>query len=389
MRSVNCIVYEGGRVQCVYSPNIEISKNVLSLHIMAESENRWFTERLEQWYLDHARDLPWRHTRDAYRIWVSEIILQQTRVAQGLDYYLRFIERFPDVTSLAVAHEDEVMKYWQGLGYYSRARNMHAAAKDIVARFNSAIPSNFQDIRSLKGIGDYTAAAIASFAYNLPHAVVDGNVYRVLSRLFDVDIPIDTPAGKRYFAELAQSLLHKENPGLYNQALMELGALQCLPQGCDCSNCPLQEMCAAYASGKVDKLPVKQGKVSVKSRYFHYFAISCGDVTWLQRREGNDIWRNLYEYPLIETAQETHFADIRHTDAYQKLFDGVGNITFVGRPFTCRHVLTHRIIHATFYTVEVEHYPKALSHLQPIRRDETDHYAIARLTELYHRHIGK
>ena len=198
-----------------------------------EERNELLITRLEEWYVDNARDLPWRRTCDAYCIWVSEIILQQTRVAQGYDYYLRFIERFPDVATLAVADEDEVMKYWQGLGYYSRARNMHAAARDVVERFNGAFPSNYDDIRSLKGVGDYTAAAIASIAYNLPYAVVDGNVYRVLSRLFDVDIPIDTPAGKRYFAELAYAMLHREQPRIYNQALMEFGALQCVPSGCD------------------------------------------------------------------------------------------------------------------------------------------------------------
>ncbi|MBO7318076.1 MAG: A/G-specific adenine glycosylase [Bacteroidales bacterium] len=346
-------------------------------------------EKLEQWYLAHARELPWRKTRDAYCIWVSEIILQQTRVAQGYDYYLRFIERFPCVEALASAHEDEVMKYWQGLGYYSRARNMHAAAKDIVARFGGLFPSNFSDIRSLKGVGDYTAAAIASIAFDMPHAVVDGNVYRALSRLFGVDTPIDTPAGKRYFAELAQTLLDCEKPGLYNQSLMEFGALQCTPGACDCSACPLQDICVAYASQTVSQLPVKQGKIAMKSRYFHYFAISCGGVTWLQRREGKDIWRNLYEYPLIETDENAHFIDIQRSEPYRHLFDGVGDITLVGQPFTCRHVLTHRIIYATFYTVEVANHPSALSHLQPIAQADVEQYAVSRLTELYHEHIEK
>ena len=354
-----------------------------------EEVNKVIIAKLEQWYNMHARELPWRATRDAYCIWVSEIILQQTRVAQGYDYYLRFIERFPCVEALASAHEDEVMKYWQGLGYYSRARNMHAAAKDIMERFEGLFPSNFSDIRSLKGVGDYTAAAIASIAFDLPHAVVDGNVYRVLSRLFGVDIPIDTPAGKRYYAELAQTLLHREQPGLYNQAIMEFGALQCTPGACDCSVCPLQDVCVAHASHTVSQLPVKQGKVSMKSRYFHYFVLSCGEVTWLQRREGKDIWRNLYEYPLIETDETAHFIDICHTDKYRKLFDGVGKVTFVGQPYSCRHVLTHRIIHATFYTVEVERYPASLSHLQPIARADVEQYAVSRLTELYHEHIEK
>lgn len=231
-----------------------------------EETNAILTSRIEQWYALHARDLPWRATRDAYCIWVSEIILQQTRVAQGYDYYLRFIERFPAVDDLAEADEDEVMRYWQGLGYYSRARNMHAAAKDIVNRFGGVFPSKYDDIRSLKGVGDYTAAAIASIAFGLPHAVVDGNVYRVLSRLFGIDTPIDTPEGKHYFSQLAQSLLHRENPGLYNQGLMEFGALQCTPGACDCGNCPLTDICVAFASHTVAQLPVKQGKISMKSR---------------------------------------------------------------------------------------------------------------------------
>lgn len=343
----------------------------------------WLALRLEKWYADNARDLPWRHTVDAYKIWVSEIILQQTRVAQGYDYYLRFIEKFPDVASLAAAHEDEVLRYWQGLGYYSRARNMHAAARDVMERFNGVFPSSYDNIRSLKGVGDYTAAAIASIACNLPHAVVDGNVYRVLSRLFDVDIPIDTPAGKRYFAHLAEALLHREQPGLYNQALMEFGALQCVPSGCDCGQCPLQDMCAACALGKVDKLPVKQGKIAIKPRYFYYFAIECNGVTMLQKREGNDIWRNLYEYPLIETEQEVDFVELQRCDAYKKLFENVGQATFVGQPYQCRHKLTHRIIHATFYTVQVEALPVHMLPFVQVPPGDIDNYAVSRLTEMY------
>lgn len=357
--------------------------------IVMEANNQRIISRLEQWYEANARDLPWRHTRDAYRIWVSEIILQQTRVAQGYNYYLRFIERFPDVMALAEAHEDEVLKYWQGLGYYSRARNMHAAACEVVNRFGGAFPSNFQDIRSLKGVGDYTAAAIASIAYGLPHAVVDGNVYRVLSRLFDIDIPIDTPAGKRYFAQLADAMLHRENPGLYNQALMEFGALQCVPSGYNCEVCPLQEFCAAYATKSVDKRPVKERKTSMKSRFFNYLVVHCKGNTWLCKREGRDIWRNLYEFPLIETEQMVDFIELQRTDAYQKMLSGAGEITLKGEPFACRHVLTHRVINATFYTIEVESCPEALRHLQPIAVTDVARYAVARLTELYLQHIER
>lgn len=349
---------------------------------MAENEN-FFAPALEAWFTENARDLPWRHTRDAYKIWVSEIILQQTRVAQGYDYYMRFVERFPDVQSLASAQDDEVMKYWQGLGYYSRARNMLAAARDVVARFDGIFPHTYSDIRSLKGIGDYTAAAIASIAYDLPYAVLDGNVYRVLSRLFDIDLPIDDTAGKRYFAQLADTLLHREHPGLYNQAMMELGALVCLPTGAACDKCPVASHCVAYAAGTVALRPVKQGKVTVKHRYFHYFVVTHKGNTWLHRREGNDIWRNLYEFPLIETPDPQPLSQLRCTEAYRTLLGDAGSIKFLAPPFECKHVLTHRIIHATFYVVEVEAVPAALHDMRCVPWSEVGEYAVSRLTDIF------
>ena len=219
-----------------------------------------FADILIRWYADNHRRLPWRETSDPYLIWLSEVILQQTRVAQGLDYFRRFVARFPDVRSLAEAPQDEVLKLWQGLGYYSRARSLHAAAKDIMARFGGRFPEDYEAVRSLCGVGDYTAAAICSFAYELPYAAVDGNVYRVLSRVYDVDLPVDDAAGKRYFAELAQSLLDPVRPGLQNQATMEFGALQCVPQRPDCGACPLADRCLAQAHGTVGRRPVKRGK---------------------------------------------------------------------------------------------------------------------------------
>lgn len=354
---------------------------------MAENEN-FFAPALERWFVDNARDLPWRRTRDAYKIWVSEIILQQTRVAQGYDYYMRFVERFPDVQSLASAQDDEVMKYWQGLGYYSRARNMLAAARDVVTRFGGIFPSTYDDIRSLKGIGDYTAAAIASIAYDLPYAVLDGNVYRVLSRLFDIDLPIDDAAGKRYFSQLADTLLHRDNPGLYNQAMMELGALVCLPAGAACDKCPVASHCAAYAAGTVAQRPVKQGKVAVKHRYFHYFVIMHRGDTWLHRREGSDIWRNLYEFPLIETPIPLSLPLLRHTEAYKTLLGDAGKLTFLAPPFECKHVLTHRIIHAVFYVVEVEAVPPSLHDMRRMPWGEVGEYAVSRLTDIFLQHCA-
>ena len=233
---------------------------------------------LLDWYAREGRDLPWRRTRDPYRIWLSEVILQQTRVAQGTEYYLRFTERFPDVASLAAAPEDEVLKLWQGLGYYSRARNLHAAARQVVERFGGRFPVALEEVRSLRGVGDYTAAAICSAAYDAPCAVVDGNVYRVLARLFDLDAPIDSTAGKRAFAELAQSQLDTAHPGRYNQAIMDFGALRCTPSSPRCEVCPLAGQCLALAAGTVAARPVKQGKTRVRDRWFNYLHVSSGDM---------------------------------------------------------------------------------------------------------------
>lgn len=215
-----------------------------------------FSNTIEKWYQEYKRELPWRESADPYVIWISEIILQQTRVVQGYDYFMRFMKRFPDVATLAQADEDEVMKYWQGLGYYSRARNLHAAAKSM----NGVFPKTYPEVRALKGVGDYTAAAICSFAYNMPYAVVDGNVYRVLSRYLGIDTPIDSTEGKKLFAAVADELLDKKNPALYNQAIMDFGAIQCSPQSPNCMFCPLASGCSALAGGMVAQLPVKQHK---------------------------------------------------------------------------------------------------------------------------------
>lgn len=231
---------------------------------------------LLDWYSREGRDLPWRRTRDPYRIWLSEVILQQTRVAQGTEYYLRFVGRFPDVRSLAAASEDEVLKLWQGLGYYSRARNLHAAARQVVDDFGGRFPTTFAGVRSLRGVGDYTAAAVCSAAYSLPYAAVDGNVYRVLSRLFDIAEPIDTASGRRLFAELARSQLDERDPGRYNQAIMDFGALRCTPSPPRCGECPFGDRCLALAAGTVVSRPVKQGRTQVRDRWFHYLHITSG-----------------------------------------------------------------------------------------------------------------
>lgn len=262
----------------------------------------FFNSRIHGWYLLNQRNLPWRNSHNPYRIWLSEIILQQTRIEQGIAYYLRFVEEFPTLSSLAAASEDRVLKLWQGLGYYSRARNLHFTAKYICSHYSGIFPENYESILQLKGVGDYTAAAIASIAFGEEQAAVDGNVFRVLSRYFGVDAPIDSTPGKKVFRQLAQQLIEGTDPGMHNQAVMEFGALQCVPQKPDCHICPLNEKCIAFAQKKVDELPTKRTKQKVRNRYFTYFYFSTAGYTWLNKREENDIWKNLYEFPMIETA---------------------------------------------------------------------------------------
>lgn len=337
--------------------------------------------RLIAWYSEHGRQLPWRQTRDAYHIWLSEVILQQTRVEQGLDYYLRFTECFPRIEQLAAASEDEVLKLWQGLGYYSRARNLHAAARQVISDFDGHFPTTYEAIRLLRGVGDYTAAAIASLAYDLPHAVVDGNVYRVLSRLFDLDTPIDSTEGKRIFASLAQELLDKQHPATYNQAIMDFGAICCTPQNPHCDSCPLRDYCQALAAGTVAERPVKQGRTKIRDRYFHYLHLQADGQTLLHRREAGDIWQGLYEFPLIETTEATDFTTLIQSEIARNWL-GAGPFTLREMRPMARHQLSHQRLHTTFYRIELEELPSIESTIA-IREEELDDYAVARLTEKY------
>ena len=338
---------------------------------------------LRSWYQENKRELPWRNASDPYVIWISEIILQQTRVAQGMDYFYRFMERFPDVASLAQADEDEVLKYWQGLGYYSRARNLHAAAKEIMQRFGGIFPRRYEDVISLKGIGEYTAAAIVSFAWNQPYPVVDGNVFRVLSRLFAVDVPIDTSKGKKTFTELAGYLMDPQHAGEHNQAVMELGALQCVPQHPDCAVCPLNAHCTAYAAGRVADFPVKQHKMKTRNRYFHYFYIQYKGTTWITRRGKKDIWEGLYEFPLIETERPMDFAELQQTAAFRRLFDGAGDLSVSVDLSDVKHGLSHQVLYAAFYRVEIAKENRALRGFLRIPVSDIDRYAVPRLIHLY------
>lgn len=259
-----------------------------------------FSHVLRGWYKEEKRDLPWRNTIDPYKIWLSEIILQQTRVEQGKAYYNKFIAHFPTVFELAKADEIEVLNLWQGLGYYARARNLHASAKIIVSEFSGVFPKNYQTISLLKGVGPYTAAAIASFSYNEKVSVVDGNVYRVLSRIFGIETPIDSSLGKKQFAELAQSLIDEKEPGTHNQAIMEFGALHCTPQNPNCLNCPFNQKCFAFEKKSIKNLPVKSKKIAVKNRFLNYLVFTWGNKIILQKRGDKDIWAHLFEFPLIE-----------------------------------------------------------------------------------------
>lgn len=308
-----------------------------------------FSARILDWYHDHKRALPWRETKNPYIIWLSEIILQQTRVEQGTPYFFKFVEEYPNVTKFAAAEQASILRLWQGLGYYSRARNMHKAAKQVVDLYDGIFPTHYKDLLSLPGVGQYTAAAIASFSENHPHAVVDGNVFRVLSRYFGIEEPINSTAGKKLFSKLADELLDRVHPGEYNQAMMDFGAMQCKPKNPDCSICPLQVDCVAYGKGLQAELPKKlKGKKS-RNRYFHYFVLERdGEVMMSQRPEG-DVWTNLFEFPMLETSEMQSHIELQASAAFRDIFGDAQLRPIVGMQ---KHVLSHQNIYASFYKLE-------------------------------------
>ncbi len=327
---------------------------------------------LHSWYIQNKRHLPWRETTDPYFIWLSEVILQQTRIDQGLSYFNRFIDAYPNVKLLADASEDDVLKLWQGLGYYSRARNLHHAAKTIAHEFEGIFPSDYKCIIKLKGVGEYTAAAITSISFNLPYAVVDGNVYRFISRLFGIDIPIDSTNGKKLFKELASEMLDKKDPGLHNQAMMEFGALQCTPQKPNCQECVFNETCMALKENKIDKLPVKQGKIKIKHRYFNYIILTGKNHTYLQKRTKNDIWRNLFEFPVVETEQKTEIDQVlKEIDRFTE----VTNNTELEVSTWQKQVLSHQHIHYRFIQLKQTEEKPGTENL--IRVDKKDIFKFA------------
>ena len=310
-----------------------------------------FTSNLLTWYAEHKRDLPWRHTKDPYTVWLSEVILQQTRVAQGLPYYKRFVEQYPTVQHLADASEDEVLKLWQGLGYYSRARNLHKAAKEVTQQHKGIFPNNFKKLIALPGIGPYTASAIASICFDETTAVVDGNVYRVLARYFDEETPINQPLGVRLFQELAQSLLATKNPGAYNQAIMEFGALQCTPKLPLCTSCPLENKCQSRANNTIALRPQKIKSKPVKNRFFHYLIpFDNRQNTLLNRREGKDIWHGLYEFPLVEA---DHMLTEKELKSHSNLPNWMAAATWIKfEDDAMTHKLSHQTLHTHFWILE-------------------------------------
>lgn len=307
-----------------------------------------FSNDIIDWYRENRRSLPWRDTNDPYRIWLSEVILQQTRVNQGLPYYLRFVEVFPTVKDLANAPEDTVLRLWQGLGYYSRARNLHRCAKTVLEKYNGVFPSSYEQLIHLPGIGSYTAAAIASIAFDQKVAVVDGNVYRVLARLFGITTDVSSTEGKRQFSKLANDLIPPVHPGDHNQAVMEFGATHCTPALPKCPTCPFVRKCVAYQRGIVDQLPVKERKVSRRTRYFYYFILRDGNKIAMKKRIGRDIWSGLYEFHLVESQSQKKLSQVVKADSLLSLLGS--EVKEVG---SVKHVLTHQVLHIRFFETDV------------------------------------
>lgn len=306
------------------------------------------------WYYKNQRDLPWRASKEPYKVWISEIILQQTRVAQGIDYYEAFVAAFPTIKDLALADEEQVLKLWQGLGYYSRARNIHFTAKYIYFNLQNKFPTNYKDLLKLKGVGPYTAAAISSICYNEKQAAVDGNVYRVLSRVFNINTPINSSAGIKEFQCLADSLINTQSPGDYNQALMELGAIICTPKKANCQQCPLQSKCIAFSKNLVGELPVKEKKIIIKNRFLNYYCIEHQNQILINKREKKDIWLNLYDFPVDEFNSAIEFANEAPSEYLLNLVGGQDFV--VKKSISYKHKLSHQHLHINIQHIKPVNY---------------------------------
>lgn len=342
----------------------------------------FFNSPIHTWYSLFKRDLPWRNTRNPYFIWLSEIILQQTRIDQGLAYYMRFIEEFPTISDLASASEHQILKLWQGLGYYSRARNLHFTAKYIQQNYNGKFPADYESILLLKGIGEYTAAAIASISFNMEYPAVDGNVYRVLSRFFGISEPIDTGTGKKIFYNLAKELIKDTDPGMHNQALMEFGAMQCAPKNPACQKCPINESCFAFSTKKISDLPVKQNKTKQRDRYFNYLVLIRKNNTWLRKRVGDDIWKNLFEFPIVETIDEISIDKLLEQKEFQNIvqpdlavIENVSNWKI--------HILSHQRIHFRFIRIRLSDEINVPNNLIRVIKEDIFNFAVPKLLEIY------
>lgn len=318
-----------------------------------------FSRRIIQWYEGNKRDLPWRRTKDPYRIWISEIILQQTRVDQGLNYYLRFLEKFPDIETLALAEEEDVMKAWQGLGYYSRARNLHESAKTIYNVHDAVFPSSYEEIRQLKGIGDYSASAISSIAYGEPHPVIDGNVMRLVARFAGITEPVKSTVGTKKVRAFLDEHFDRDLPGVFNQAAMEMGAMVCKPRQPLCDQCPLNDLCYALKHDQVNILPVMNKPNKPQVRYLNYLVILSGDgpgrSLWMRKRTGEDIWKNLYDFPVVEADRELSPEEIRKSEEWKKI---TGNFSphIVQEKILAPYLLSHRELRVKFFIVESSDY---------------------------------
>lgn len=338
---------------------------------------------LKNWYLQNKRELPWRQTQNPYFIWISEVILQQTRVNQGIAYYYRFIEQFPDIETLANAQPEEVFKVWQGLGYYSRARNLHEGARFVHQNFQGLLPSDYEKLLSIKGIGEYTAAAIASIAFNQPHAAIDGNVHRVISRIYGITEAVNTADGRKKIRKAAEELLDTKNPGLFNQALMEFGALQCVPKNPNCNVCPIAESCYALRSNTISQLPFKIKNGKVKTRFFNYIYLYYKDCTFIKLRDKKDIWQGLYEFPLIETKYKYTIEELLQSDEWTSLFKNV-HVYIIGNTKRYKHQLTHQTIEVEFIHVKIDDLPSELSQKYTmIKQSDLQSYPVSRLIDRY------
>jgi A/G-specific adenine glycosylase len=345
--------------------------------------------KIFEWYEKNRRDLPWRRTKDPYLVWISEVILQQTRVSQGLDYYNRFVERFPDVGSLAAAGEEEILKLWQGLGYYSRARNLHRAARHVVDHLGGRIPDSYEGLMTLKGVGTYTASAISSICFGEPRAVVDGNVSRVIARLYGLMAPVNSPAGSRAVAVRAGALMEDVlarggDPGTHNQSMMEFGALHCLPGSPRCGNCPLSGSCAAFQNGTVDRIPVRLTRPEPVERWIYYYIFHHNGTVLITKRGDRDIWRSLYQFPAVESHVRRSEGEIPGI-MLREVWEGMRPPVKIGKiSHSIRHRLTHRVIHARFIHTELN----SRAHPLPsgwirIPFAHLDQYPVPRLIQRY------